>query len=326
MIKIQKSKILYIDDEDLLLDITKTFLENKYNFSVETTTSPNNALKILEKENFDLVLSDYEMPEMNGIEVLKEIKRRIPQMPVIIFTGKGRENIVIEALNEGASFYIQKGGDNKSLFAELANLINCAIEKKKTADKILFNEKRLQALVNFYKMSNSDLNSLMDFALLKIIRLTKSNFGYFAFTDETNDSLKLYSYTKNSLNQSDIQKVSREYKISDEKIISSIIEQKKPVIENNQTTENNEMNNLPGSEVSKNLLELNLFNRSFQLNNHLGVPVFEEGRTVMVAGVANKDFDYDNSDICTILILMNGLWLIIRQKGNEKRLQEILNV
>jgi len=59
------------------------------------------------------------MPETNGIDFLKLIRSRDDPIPFILFTGRGREEVVIEALNSGADFYLQKGGDPSSQFKEL---------------------------------------------------------------------------------------------------------------------------------------------------------------------------------------------------------------
>ena len=67
------------------------------------------------------------MPEMDGIEFLKIVRGRGDKTPFIIFTGKWREEVVIEALNSGADFYLQKGGEPKSQFAELSNKIQHAV-------------------------------------------------------------------------------------------------------------------------------------------------------------------------------------------------------
>jgi PAS domain S-box-containing protein len=71
------------------------------------------------------------MPEMNGIAFLKALRASGNTTPFIIFTGRGREEVVIEAINSGADFYLQKGGDPKSQFAELAHKIRHAISQKR---------------------------------------------------------------------------------------------------------------------------------------------------------------------------------------------------
>jgi CheY-like chemotaxis protein len=117
----EKIRVLYVDDEQNLLDLCKVFLERSGDLIVTTSTGASEAIRILELTKFDAIVSDYQMPEMDGIEFLKIVRARGDKTPFIIFTGKGREEVVIEALNAGADFYIQKGGEPKSQFAELAH-------------------------------------------------------------------------------------------------------------------------------------------------------------------------------------------------------------
>ena len=119
--------VLYVDDEPMLLELAKIFLELTGDFRVDTLTSAPAALDILDRTSYDCIISDYQMPVMDGIVFLKTVRSRGNALPFIIFTGKGREEVVIEALNSGADFYLQKGGDPKAQFAELAHKIRQAI-------------------------------------------------------------------------------------------------------------------------------------------------------------------------------------------------------
>ncbi|MGC9435906.1 MAG: response regulator [Methanomicrobiales archaeon] len=105
--------ILIVDDEPLLLDLTKTYLEKTGGFTVDTAASAREALEMMETTTYDAIISDYEMPEMDGIGFLKTVRGSGSDLPFIIFTGRGREDVVIEALNAGADFYLQKGGQPK---------------------------------------------------------------------------------------------------------------------------------------------------------------------------------------------------------------------
>jgi len=119
--------VLYVDDEPMLLELAKIFLEQTGDFRVDTLTSAPAALDILARTSYDCIISDYQMPVMDGIVFLKTVRSRGNALPFIIFTGKGREEVVIEALNSGADFYLQKGGDPRAQFAELAHKIKQAI-------------------------------------------------------------------------------------------------------------------------------------------------------------------------------------------------------
>ena len=81
--------------------------------------SAKEAMGQLKGRGYDAVVSDFQIPEMDGIELLRKIRTSGNTVPFILFTGRGREEVVILALNEGADFYLQKGGEAKVLFAEL---------------------------------------------------------------------------------------------------------------------------------------------------------------------------------------------------------------
>jgi len=122
--------VLYVDDEEVLLDIGKTYLERTGKLKVDITTSVSRALELLSTSHYDVVVSDYQMPEMDGIEFLKNLRRQFPKLPFIIFTGKGREEVAVEAFEYGADFYMQKGGAPKPQFTELARKIITAHEHR----------------------------------------------------------------------------------------------------------------------------------------------------------------------------------------------------
>jgi PAS domain S-box-containing protein len=129
--------ILYVDDEPVMLDTLKLFLEKDPEFRVITALSAKAALELLENSGCDAIISDYEMPEIDGIQFLKIIREKYPRMPFIIFTGKGREEIVIESLNYGADYYVRKGGEPKAQFAEISSKVRHAVELRESQDKVV---------------------------------------------------------------------------------------------------------------------------------------------------------------------------------------------
>jgi len=139
--------ILLVDDQPALLEITQLFLEKNGEITVDTAFSAVEALEKLQKHKYDAIVSDYEMPAMDGIEFLKIIKNTEQEKPFIIFTGKSREDVVIEALNSGADFYLQKGTDPKVQFAELANMIHQAVMRKRVEEALLQSETNYRTLV-----------------------------------------------------------------------------------------------------------------------------------------------------------------------------------
>jgi len=141
--------VLYVDDEPDLLELGKAFLERDGAYSVTTVISAPDALSLMDAGKFDIILSDYQMPEMDGIALLKEIRSRYNDLPFILFTGRGREEIVIDAINHGADFYLQKGGQPLAQFAELSHKIRVAVERRQTVDALRDSEQRLSDIINF---------------------------------------------------------------------------------------------------------------------------------------------------------------------------------
>ncbi len=129
--------VLFVDDEPALLDVSRLYLEKTGDLKVETCFSAEQAIESLKERSYDVIVSDYEMPGIDGIEFLKLLRNLGDHTPFIIFTGRGREHVVIDALNSGADFYLQKGGDPKSQFAELIHKIRLAVERQR-------NERSLQ--------------------------------------------------------------------------------------------------------------------------------------------------------------------------------------
>jgi DNA-binding response OmpR family regulator len=122
--------ILFVDDEPALLEITRLFLERSGEMKVETARSALEALEKIKTRTYDAIVSDFEMPLMDGIVLLKILRAEGDQTPFIIFTGKGREHVAMDALNNRADFYLQKGDDPRSQFAELDRMIRQAIQRK----------------------------------------------------------------------------------------------------------------------------------------------------------------------------------------------------
>jgi PAS domain S-box-containing protein len=140
--------ILLVDDEPALLDVTRHFLEKKPEIAITMCSSAFEALRTQKIEKFNVVISDYEMPVMNGIDFLRELRSRGYNVPFIIFTGRGREEVVIEAINNGADFYLQKSGDPKVIFTQLNQMINQAVEKQRIHAEFTKSERRFYEITN----------------------------------------------------------------------------------------------------------------------------------------------------------------------------------
>ena len=121
-VKSMSAKILVIDDERMILNLTAMVLQHR-GFEVFTAESALEGYEIVEREQPALVLLDYMMPQVNGLTALREIRKRFPTTYVIMFTGKGSEEIAVELMKAGAADYILKPFSNANLVERIEGVL-----------------------------------------------------------------------------------------------------------------------------------------------------------------------------------------------------------
>jgi PAS domain S-box-containing protein len=141
--------VLCVDDEAGFLDINKLLLERTGDFAVDTAESASGALEKIRTTAYDAIVSDYNMPEMDGLALLKQVRTDYGNIPYLLFTGKGREDVVIAAVDNGADYYIQKGTDVNAMMAELRHKIKRAIDRRRMKDELEKSHQRLMNIINF---------------------------------------------------------------------------------------------------------------------------------------------------------------------------------
>ena len=114
--------VVIIDDDPNLLELTSLILSRR-GFKVFTANHPREGLKLIAAHSPELVLLDYVMPDMNGLVTLRQIKLQFPDTYVVMFTGKGSEEIAVELMKGGASEYLLKPFNNRNLIDRLENVL-----------------------------------------------------------------------------------------------------------------------------------------------------------------------------------------------------------
>ena len=165
--------VLYVDDEPALLEPTKLSLEKQGRLSVDTTTSVRSAREMMEKKVYDVIVSDYQMPGTDGIEFLRQLRMEGNTVPFIIFTGKGREDAVIEAYNSGADFYLAKGGNPKAMFLDLTHKIEQVVNRRRAEDALRKSEEKYRAIFEtfddlYYKTDMQGIIQILSPSCLKL--------------------------------------------------------------------------------------------------------------------------------------------------------------
>ncbi|MEF8874492.1 MAG: PAS domain S-box protein [Candidatus Thermoplasmatota archaeon] len=188
-------KTLLVDDETSLLEQAKIFLERtREEIEVLTVPSAERALDMMEEENFDVIVSDYQMPEMDGLDFLEEIREeREDEIPFIMFTGKGREKVAMKALNIGADRYLQKGGDPKSQYGVLAQAIEQEYEHhrtKKEREKYTSELEFLNDLmVNVSRIESPD--EICEYLADKVHSLNEDDYVAVALYDHEEETIRI---------------------------------------------------------------------------------------------------------------------------------------
>ena len=116
-------------------------------FEVDNALSVDEAFKKMQSQVFDAIVSDYEMPQKNGLDFLKELREKGNEIPFILFTGKGREDVAVKALNLGADRYLNKNGSPEAYYCELVHAINNTVDRKKSAQLLAASESKYRLLV-----------------------------------------------------------------------------------------------------------------------------------------------------------------------------------
>jgi PAS domain S-box-containing protein len=136
-------RILHVDDEPGFSEMVAEFLEREdETLEITTATSASEGLQHLDATQFDCVVSDYDMPEQNGIQFLDAVRDDHPDLPFILFTGKGSEEIASEAISAGVTDYLQKEGGTGQ-YTLLAHRITNAVAQYRSEREIEASQERL---------------------------------------------------------------------------------------------------------------------------------------------------------------------------------------
>ena len=140
--------VLHVDDDPAVGDLTAEMLTAQDPaFTVETATSAREGFDRLRTEEFDCIVSDYEMPEQHGIEFLDRVRDAYPAMPFILYTGEGSETVASDAIAAGVTDYLQKAFGT-SQYIILANKIRNAVEKYRHQERARATRDRLRQIVD----------------------------------------------------------------------------------------------------------------------------------------------------------------------------------
>jgi DNA-binding response OmpR family regulator len=155
--------LLCVDDDEWVLDILRQFFEREGDFSLFTCTSGSEALSLIGQYQFDAIIADYSMPDIDGISLLKEIRSQNDPALFVMFTGRHLAQVAIETLNNGGNYYVQKGVRVQRELPKVIEFIRNSVRHRKreytTADSDAWYrtvvEHQQDLLCNFLPMARS---------------------------------------------------------------------------------------------------------------------------------------------------------------------------
>ncbi|HSV48714.1 MAG TPA: response regulator [Candidatus Acidoferrales bacterium] len=140
--------ILHVDDDNDFLEVSRQILKINGDFEVEFAISAEEAYKKINTKQYDVIICDYEMPLKDGLQFLKELRTEKNDVAFMLFTGKGREEVAMTALNLGADGYYSKHGSTETVFGELAHGIKKVTDERKVKHALEDREKHFRALMD----------------------------------------------------------------------------------------------------------------------------------------------------------------------------------
>ena len=166
------TRLLHVDDDADFAEMVSLFLERENEaFEVETTHDVETGIDLLGREPFDCVVSDYEMPGETGLDLLRSVRESYPDLPFVLFTGRGSEEIAAEAISAGVSDYLQKGGGTEQ-YTVLANRIENLVDGYRT-------QRDLQQRIDAIETAREGIGLLdADWRVAYANRAFETTFGY----------------------------------------------------------------------------------------------------------------------------------------------------
>ncbi len=179
--------------------------------------------------------------------------------------------------------------------------------RKMVEAALLLDESRLEALLKLNEMKNATQQEIVKFALDEGVRLSGSQVGYVAFTNEDESALFMYAWSDAALKDCHMDQQPRIFPVDTTGLWGEAVRQRMPIITNDYEAEDTLKKGLPEGHMP--------------LKRHMNVPLFDGDHIVAVAGVGNKSEEYDQADVRQLTLLMSGMWRAVQRKRAEDAIQ-----
>ncbi|MCX5816500.1 MAG: GAF domain-containing protein, partial [Proteobacteria bacterium] len=304
-------RVLIIEDsEDDTLLIVHQLERAGYKLTYERVETADAMHEALERETWDIIISDYNMPHFNGLEALKLYKEKGLDIPFIIVSGAIGEEIAATAtVSSGAHDYVMKSNLSRLVPAIQRELREAESkrERKLTEQELLLTDIRQEALLKLYQMADIPLDTITGFVVEECLKMTGSEIAFIGYINEDETIMHTHLWSKKAMKQwmkqCSVDGKPVKFPLEQAGLWGEAIRQKKPIIVNNYSEPNPYKRGYPEGHLS--------------LVRFMSVPLIDRNRVVLVAGVANKKEPYTGSDITHTSLLLEGMWNYIQRRKAE---------
>ncbi len=307
----KNTRIIIIADETFVNNEIRQFLEKLGYGQIFVVDPGAEILKAVEREMPGIVLMDVGPGgETDAVGQAGDILSGF-NIPVFFSVDPDNEERLYMADQNSRFRTVLKPGGEKELKSAIEGAFYIAGVNKKFREMFAqhrLSELRLEALVTLGKMESSPIQEIADFVLEEGVRLTDSQMGYLAFMNDDESVLTMYSWSKAAMAECEVSDWLREYPIEDTGLWGEAVRQRKAVVTNDYMAEKKLKKGIPEGHIS--------------IRRHMNIPVFDGDRIVAVAGVGNKDDEYNQSDVRQLQLLMQEMWRIIQHKRSDDALRE----
>ncbi len=208
---------------------------------------------------------------------------------------------VISAASSQEGYFTR---DHVEFFQSLAEQLGLAVRSANMDEALRLDESRLEAVWQLSQMTKATLKEITNFSLEEGVRLTKSKIGYLAFMNEDETVLTMQAWSDTAMQECAVTDKPLVYPLENTGLWGEAVRQRRPMITNDYAAFSPYKKGYPVGHV--------------EIHRHMNIPVFDGDRIVAVAGVGNKDEDYDDSDVRQLTLLMNGMWSQLKRKRAEE--------
>jgi len=199
--------------------------------------------------------------------------------------------------------------DSEQCYLGSIAMLTDITERRKAEAAIRLNAERLDTLLKLNQMTGATQQEIIVFAFEEAVRLTRSKIGYLVFLNEQENVLTVHAWSRGVMKQCRVADRPISFQLEKTGLWGEAVRQRRPVITNDYDAPNPWKKGCPEGHVP--------------VTRHMNVPVIVNGKIVLVAGVGNKEEEYDDTDVQQLTLLMEGMWRLLERNRAEQEMHAV---